>query len=104
MTHDVRRVSQSATAIYSDKGVASRTTNMSRLCRVALRHGQRLERQPAGAVAELVDADADLVEQRDEQVRHRRVERVLDVIAGLERAGQLARHQRRQIGMAMQVP
>ena len=45
---------------------------------------QRLERQPTGAVAELVDRHAQLVQQRQMQVGQRRVLGVLEVTSALQ--------------------
>ena len=45
-----------------------------------------LDRNHAGAVAELLGRDAELVEHRQQQVRHRRVRRVPDVTPAFQRA------------------
>src|SRR5258706_16155854 len=57
----------------------------------------------AGAVAEAVLADADAGEDRQQQVRHRRVLRIREGAAGRELAAERAGEQAWQIGGAMQV-
>src|SRR4030095_1125536 len=62
-----------------------------------------VEQQLAGAVAQLRDRHDHVIEDRHEQIRHRRVRCVVEAVAGLELAVQLARHQHRQVVVTMQV-
>src|SRR5438132_8244315 len=57
----------------------------------------------AVAVAERVDRDADLVEHRQDQVRHRRVIRILEMTAALVIAGRASDDEIRQREMVVLV-
>src|SRR4030095_741597 len=64
---------------------------------------KRLERQRMRAVAELVDVGAGLIENRQQQIRHRHVVFIRVVMTRLDLPAEIAREQAGQIEMTVQI-
>src|ERR1043166_7958176 len=86
----------------TDQGTGIRDQGPGARLRVSGLRGQR-HRKLACAITEPLRRDADLVEDRQEEICHRRIERVLQVAARRELTSKLSREKAVQIRMAMQV-